>query len=186
MDLTFILLSGGNGVGKDTFASRMVDSAAAKGCTVLSYSHEDLATDCLNACGWDGVKNASMRQLLKGLTELSEKSGKLFDHLKEVIVDDLANVSSDKVFAVIQAKNPSKLLSTLNYIVPDIVDSCGGSLEVKPTKVALLRRRSVVDPEIQAIAASNHFDYKFELSTGVENTLKAADALLDTLLNENN
>lgn len=184
--LTFILVAGGNNTGKDTFCDRVMEfSKDNDNINVFKYNREDLAAECMLKCGWDGKKTPEYRNLLRDMTMLSEKTGKFFDYLKDNIISDLeTGPLADDTFILLQVRDPSKITSTLSYVIPSIIEKFN-DLKLQPMSSLLIKRTNIIDREMDIIEKQNDFDWTFKISDGIDSCHKAADTFLEILKNNN-
>lgn len=92
-----VLLNGRAGVGKDTFVKYCKEYAETEeiSCEVYNTSRSDPGKLFLISMGWDGIKDAESRKLLKHIVDFLEYKGLLCRRL-ETIIDFVKKNSNSK------------------------------------------------------------------------------------------
>lgn len=176
MILQPIIITGVRNTGKWTFADAFGDKALENRVSTIILPEEELAYRALAMCGAN--KSTNTGSLKKQLTKISIQTGEIFNFFEQTIhtgIEALSEDDYDRVCVLVLTEDPTKLEGSLNRIFTST------DLEVSPTLSILIKRNKKSDPVLFAQYSKMAFDYRFDISEGVERTKEAGAAFFDMI-----
>lgn len=131
-----VLINGYAGVGKDTFVDFCQQYAETKGYKVCNLHRSDAPKAALKSLGWDGVKDAETREILKAMIDYMEIKGLLNKYLEQQIELHKAHYEKDNI-VFYHVRDPEVIYSLMEKYI--------NNPAIRP--ISLLIKRDIENPE---------------------------------------
>lgn len=173
-----VLINGHAGVGKDTFVDFCQQHAETKGYKVCNLHRSDAPKAALRSLGWDGVKDAETRTILKEMIDYMELKGLLNKYLEQQIKTQAEYFDTD-IILFYHVRDPEIMYSLMEKYI--------NNKAIRP--ISLLIKRDIEKPEEPTEWWGDLEKAEYTMTVQLPNkdlnaSREAAEVFVDFLLNE--